>query len=175
MQKHNGMRPQDIIILIKILTFQDDSWTLVDISQALDISTAEVSGALERSRIAGLLNQSKRKVNKLALREFLISGLKYVFPAQIGPAVRGIATSHSASPIKEHISEGKEIYVWSYSRGTRRGSSVLPLYKTVPKIVGSQPDLYEYLVIIDTLRIGRVREIEVAISELDKKLNVYGE
>ena len=110
MQKHNGMRPQDIIILIKILTFQDDSWTLVDISQALDISTAEVSGALERSRIAGLLNQSKRKVNKLALREFLISGLKYVFPAQIGPAVRGIATSHSASPIKEHISEGKEIY-----------------------------------------------------------------
>ncbi|GHT32092.1 hypothetical protein AGMMS49574_14970 [Bacteroidia bacterium] len=111
----------------------------------------------------------------MALREFLITGLKYVFPAQIGATVRGIGTAHSASPIKELISEGKEIYVWAYSRGTRRGNSVSPLYKTVPKIVGSQSDLYEYLVIADTLRIGRVREIEIAINALDKRLNAHGE
>jgi len=39
-------------------------------------------------------------------------------------------------------------------------------------IVTSQPKLYEYLVIVDTLRIGRVREVEAAILKLDKRLNV---
>ncbi|MDR2914011.1 MAG: hypothetical protein LBV74_04115 [Tannerella sp.] len=175
MQKNNGMRPQDIVILLKILTFSDDNWTSVDISRALEISTAEISGSLERSRIAGLLSQNKREVNTLALREFLIHGLKYVFPAEIGAPVRGIATAHSASPIKEQISEGKDNYVWSYSRGTRRGNSILPLYRTVPKVAGNQKELYEYLVITDTLRVGRVREIEIAINELDKKLNSHGQ
>jgi len=173
MQKHNGMRPQDIVVLLKILTFSDENWTLADISEALKISIAEISGSLERSRVAGFLNQTKRKVNRLALREFLIHGLKYVFPAQIGATVRGIATAHSASPVKEQITEGKDIYVWAYSRGTRRGNSIVPLYKTIPKIVGSQHELYEYLVITDTLRIGRVREVEIATVELDKRLNDY--
>ena len=175
MQKHNGMRPQDILVLLKILTFSDENWTLSDISESIGISTAEVSGSLERSRVAGFLNQAKRKVNRLALREFLIHGLKYVFPAQIGATVRGIATAHSASPIKEQITEGKDIFVWAYSRGTRRGNSIIPLYKTIPKIIDGQRELYEYLVITDTFRIGRVREIEIATNELDKKLNSYDE
>lgn len=169
MPKHNGMRPQDIVVLLKALTFSDENWTLTDIAETLDISVSEVSGSLERNRIAGFLSQNKRKINKLALREFLVHGIKYVFPAQIGAPARGIATAHSASPIKEQISEGKEIYVWPYSRGTRRGNAISPLYKTVPKIVGSQPELYEYLVIVDTLRIGRVREVEIATKELDKR------
>ncbi len=175
MQKHNGMRPQDIVILLKILTYKNDNWTLADVSQSLGISASEVSESMERNRIAGLVTQNKREVNKLSLREFLISGLKYVFPAEIGAPVRGIATAHSASPIKEQISEGKDNYVWSYSRGTRRGNSILPLYKTVPKVVENQKELYEYLVIADTLRIGRVREIEIAVNELDKKLNSHGQ
>lgn len=175
MQKHNGIRPQDIVILLKILTFKDEGWTLADISEALDISIAEISGSLERSRIAGFLNQNKRRINRLALREFLIHGLKYVFPVQIGATVRGIATAHSASPIKEYISEGKDIFVWPYSKGTKRGNSISPLYKTIPKIIANQPELYEYLVITDTLRSGRVREKEIAMKELDERLNTYGE
>lgn len=175
MQKHNGMRPQDIVVLLKILTLSKENWTLLNIAEALSISVSEVSGSLERNRIAGFLSQNKRKINKLALREFLIHGIRYVFPAQIGASARGIATAHSASPIKEQISEGKEIYVWPYSKGTRRGNAILPLYKTIPKIVGSQHELYEYLVIVDTLRVGRVREIEIATKELDKRLDTCGE
>lgn len=134
------------------------------------LSPAEVSNALKRCVIAGFINSDKNRVNRLALREFLISGIKYVFPADISAKVRGIATAHSASPIKELISEGDEIYVWSYYQGTRRGYGVKPLYKSVPKIVGRNPQLYELLVIIDTIRIGRAREVKIAIDELDKRL-----
>ena len=173
MQKHNGMRPQDIVVLLKILIYDKNHWTLVEMSNALQISLSEVSNALERNRIAGLVNQSKRKVNILALRDFLIYGLKYVFPPQVGTSVRGILTAHSASPIKEHITVGNDNYVWSYYKGTKRGFSITPLYDNIPKFIETDPLLYEYLVIIDTLRVGKTREREIAIKELDKKIKDY--
>ena len=37
----------------------------------------------------------------------------------------------------------------------------------------SEYELYEFLTIVDTLRIGKKREIEIAIIELDKKLSNY--
>ena len=84
-----------------------------------------------------------------------------------------IATAHSAPPVKEHIAEGNEHYVWAYYKGTKRGNTIVPLYAKIPKIVENQPELYEFLTIIDTLRIGKKREMEIAINELDKRLNAY--
>ncbi|GHT32844.1 hypothetical protein AGMMS49574_17270 [Bacteroidia bacterium] len=49
MQKHNGMRPQDVVILLKILTFSNDDWTLIDIAESLEISLGEVSGAVNNN------------------------------------------------------------------------------------------------------------------------------
>lgn len=173
MNKHNGMRPQDIVVLLKILTYGNSPWTLAEMSKALQISLSEVSNALERNRIAGLTNRSKRKVNVLALRDFLVYGLKYVYPPQIGTSVRGILTAHSASPIKEHITTGNDNYVWPYYKGSKRGFSIAPLYEKITKFVESDPQLYEYLVIVDTLRVGKTREIEIAINELDLKIKNY--
>ncbi len=164
-----SIKSQDVLILLHLLSLPQ-GWIQVDIAKALMLSPSEVSNALNRCVVAGLINSDKSRINKLALREFLIGGLKYAFPAEISAKVRGIATAHSASPIKEQISEGEDIYVWSHYLGTRRGYGVKPLYKTVPKIVGSNPALYELLVIVDTIRIGRVREVEIAIAELDKRL-----
>lgn len=173
MQKHNGMRPQDIVVLLKILTYDKQYWTQTELSKSLLISVSEISGALERNRIAGLINQSKRKVNTLALKDFLVSGLKYVFPAQLGASTRGILTANSASPIKEYITMGRDNYVWPYYKGTKRGLSLNPLYESIPKFIENDPELYEYLVIADTFRIGKVREIDIAIKELDKKIKTY--
>jgi len=174
MKKHNGMRPQDVVILLKITTLYGSDWTFSEIANALQISESEVSYAMERNKLAGLVSPDKNKVNILALREFLIYGLKYVFPPQMGYSARGIATAHSASPIKEQIAEGNEHLVWAYYKGTKRGNTIVPLYDKIPLIVENQPELYEFLTIIDTLRIGKKREIEIAINELDKRLNQYG-
>ena len=173
MRKHNGMRPQDIVVLLKLISFHDKKWTFAEIANALQISETEVSFAVERNKIAGLVNPAKNKVNKLALREFLIYGLKYVFPPQVGHSARGIATAHSAPPVSQYIAKGNEGYVWAYYRGTKRGNTIVPLYDKIPKIIENQSDLYELLTIIDTLRIGKKREVEIAINELDKRLNNY--
>lgn len=168
------MKSQDILVILKVLSLKEEQWTQAVVADSLLISPAEVSSVFERLIESGFINQTKDRVNKQALREFLIHGLKYVFPAKLGPKVRGIATAHSAPPIRDLITEGEDIFVWKTASGNRRGLSVEPLYKTVPKIVSANKALYELLVIVDTLRIGRVREIEVAISELDKRLEYVG-
>lgn len=170
MKKHNGMRPQDIVILLKIVAMQDKHWNNSMISLSLGISASEVSEALNRCRIARLIDNSKTRVFTNALNEFLIYGLKYVFPAQPGTMQRGIPTAHSASPIKEHIAGVSDNYVWPYHSGNVKGLSIEPLYKSVPESALKDPLLYELLVIVDTLRIGRAREIQIAISELANRM-----
>jgi len=174
MEKFNGLKSQDILILLMIITIKKENWVLSEVATTLDISLSETSQALERCRICGLIDSSKKKVNRLNFREFLIYGLKYVYPAQIGSQVRGIATGYSAEPIKSKLSESNENLVWAYYKGSRRGNSVKPLYPTVPKIIDNNKELYELLVIVDTLRVGKVREREIAIEELDKRLNAQG-
>jgi len=170
MKKHNGMRPQDILILLKIITYPGDDWRNYEIANALSMSASEVSEALNRSKIAKLVDVTKRSVNGKALTEFLIYGLKYVFPAEPGRNVRGIPTAHSAQPVKKRITNSRESYVWQYSNGTHRGQAVEPLYKTVPSCVADDKVLYELLVLTDAIRIGRDQVRDIAIDELKKIL-----
>ena len=59
MKKHNGMRPQDIVVLLKIIALQTDNWRNIDIANALHISPSEISEALNRCRIARLIDNKK--------------------------------------------------------------------------------------------------------------------
>ena len=173
MNRHKGMRPQDIVILLKMVSLGEKKCSLVEMADFLYISTSEISKAMERNVVAGLVSSDKARVNKLALRDFLIYGLKYVFPPQPGSSTRGIATAHSARPVNQYISGNGENYVWKYYKGSKRGNSIVPLYDKIPKFIENQPELYEFLTIVDTLRIGKNREIEIAIQELDKKLDFH--
>ena len=173
MKKHNGMRPQDIVILLKMTTNRNIVWQNIILSQSLKISASEITEALERCRIAKLVDYTKKRVNTLALQEFLIHGIKYIYPIQPGNIVRGIPTAFSASPIKEQITQGTEKYVWPYIKGTERGQAIETLNKTEPEIAKDDTGLYELLVIVDTLRIGKIREIEIATKELQKRFATY--
>jgi hypothetical protein len=171
MKKHSGMRPQDIVVLLKIIALKDVEWRYADLAFFLQISASEITEALNRCKIAGLIDTKKRKVHLNSFREFLVYGIKYVFPIAPGAIVRGVPTAHSALPISRHISAGDDVYVWPYSKGNMRGQAIEPLYKTIPAIVKEDNLFYELLVIVDTIRVGRVREIKIAIDELEKRLS----
>ena len=167
------MRPQDIVILLKKVTEKGRNLLNGQVAQELGISASEVSEALERCRIARLVDNTKQRVNILALEEFLLHGLKYVFPVQPQKIVRGIATAISASPMKEKIVSNKEQYVWPDSKGNMRGEAITPLYKTVPTAILKDEMLYHLLALVDTIRIGRSREVEIAKAELNNILSGY--
>lgn len=170
---HNGMRPQDIVVLLKKIAANGRNLTNGQIAEELSISASEVSEALERCRVARLIDASKKHVNLLALKEFLVHGLRYVYPVQPQGKVRGIATAVSAPPLNEKIQSDKEVYVWPDPKGNMRGASIEPLYRTVPAAAVIDKTLHELLSIVDTFRIGRIREIEIAKVELDKILDTY--
>jgi hypothetical protein len=165
MRKHQGMRPQDIVILLKIIILGEKSWLNKDLAQSLYISGSEIGESLSRSEIAGLIDFNKKRVNRQGLFEFLEYGLRYVFPLQPGAMVTGIPTAHGHPFIKQFI-ESDLLYVWPDFKGESRGLSIEPFYPNQIKAIRDDAELYKALALLDVIRVGRQREINIAISEL---------
>ncbi len=170
MKRHRGMRPQDVVILLKLVALDGESWTRMGLATSLFLSQSEVSESLNRSRIAGLFDESKRVVNRAALLEFILFGLRYVFPVHPGSMVRGMPTSHSAPPMARKIVSGGEELVWPDDEGKIRGQAVEPLYPGVPAAARKDLALYELLVLVDALRVGKARERRAAEAELRRRI-----
>lgn len=170
MKKHNGMKPQDVVILLYICCLKDEFWKIGDVANYLHISQSEVSESLNRSRLARLIDSKKKLVYRDSLFEFIVHGLKYVFPGVPGATVRGVLTSHSAPPLSDMVMEGEEQYVWRFSKGNVRGMEIEPLYKTVPEVAIKNRAFYELVSLVDVIRVGRAREVNLAIEELKKRL-----
>lgn len=183
MKDHKGMRPQDIVILLAIVSLHRDGWDRSglkflhrspypqnkDLAELLKISTAEISASIYRSSFSGLIDAGPMKrVFMQSLFEFLKFGVKYVFPVQPGALVKGIPTGHSAEPLRSSLSFQEEV-VWEHPEGTVRGQAIIPLYPTVPIIVKKNELLYELLALTDSLRIGGAREKDLATTELEKR------
>jgi hypothetical protein len=171
--KQTVIRPLDVVILLKKMTPSGCNMNGKQLAESLGISAAEVSIAMERNRIAGLTDDRKYRINVLAVRDFLIYGLKYCFPAQPGPLVRGIPTASSAAPINTTVVSNGEKFVWADPEGTERGQSIIPLYANAIFASKLDADFYALLAIVDTFRIGKAREIQAAKEELETVINRY--
>ena len=167
MRKHNGMRPQDIAILLKVIALKDHPLKLVGLSHALHISISEISESLNRSQIAGLIDYSKKKINRQNFLEFLTYGVRYVFPQQPGSMVRGIPTAHSHPYMKKHFISEMD-YVWPDHNGEVMGLMIEPFYSKQVESIHDDELYYKLLALVDVIRVGKVREVKLAINELEK-------
>lgn len=167
MKEHNGMRPQDIVILLKIISLRDNNWLLKDLSKHLHISGSEVSESLNRSLIGGLIEADKHTVRKEELLEFLVYGLKHVYPAVEGHVSRGLPTGHSAPILKDEFVVD-DLYVWPARGFSAKGITVKPLYSTVPEACKEDQTLYDLLALVDALRLGK--RDKVVVELLAKKI-----
>ena len=167
MRKHNGMRPQDIVILLKIISLGQHAWQLKDLARDLFISPSEVSESLNRSYQAGLIDYDKKNVSRQSLMEFLQFGLQYVFPQHPGAMVNGMPTAHAHPYMRKHF-KSDLIYVWPDLHGKERGLAIEPFYPKQPAAAKKDEELYKLLALIDVIRVGRTREIKVAVQELSK-------
>lgn len=164
------LKPQDIVVLLKVHSL-GSAWTYDELAKSLKTSSSVVYGALQRCEECHLYHAKRRKVLKGALEEFLVHGLQYVFPAKAGALVRGVPTAHSAEPLKGLLMVGDDsAYVWAAGSGKVKGQEITPLYRSVPEVVGDDPLFYELLCLVDGLRVGKVREKELAAIELKKRL-----
>ena len=163
------MRPQDIVILLKIISLDGTPWQISGLSHSLFISISEISESLNRSRIGGLIDYNKKKVNKMSLLEFLEHGVKYVFPQETGTMLRGIPTAHS-HPFMKKTFAAEVAYVWPDGSGDTIGLMLEPLYAKQVEAIRQDELFYKLLALVDVIRVGRVREVNYAVEELKKQL-----
>jgi DNA-binding transcriptional ArsR family regulator len=167
--KISTLKPQDIVVLLKLLVSPGQHMKIVDLSYNLGISASEVSQALKRLQNSFLISQDTKQPLSTNIIEFLKFGIKYVFPSKLSSVSRGVPTAHSMSPLSEQIaSDRNEQYVWASEEGSTRGHSIIPLYPSVPQAALKDPKLHELLALVDAIRIGRSREQEIAKTELEK-------
>jgi hypothetical protein len=99
--------------------------------------------------------------------EFLVHGVKYMFPGRRGGVTYGVPTSYSAVPLIGHFEPSADLpVVWPFLEGSQRGIALEPLYRTLPGVALRDPILYELMVLIDALREDRPRERQIAEEEL---------
>jgi hypothetical protein len=165
------LKPQDIFILLKLVALKRNDWSYSFLANELCMSPAEVHAGIKRASSAKLMDLSRKDLIKRSLQEFIIHGVKYAFPPTCGSITRGMPTCYAGPPLNDHFIFSEEMVpVWPDPEGEVRGYEFLPLYKSVPCAAKKDKELYELLVIVDTIRDGRARERDYAVKEIRSRI-----
>jgi len=80
------LRPLDVLVLAKLLTYQDRRPSIAHMSVELSISSSEIHAALKRLALCHLVSNNEDGNRPLleAVEEFLVHGVKYAFPVKRG-------------------------------------------------------------------------------------------
>lgn len=181
------LKPQDVVLALKMLASDFNPWSYAKLGKELGMSASHVFESVARAEAARLIpyfpsSPMRRsrfpEVNRGNLKEFLIHGVKYAFPAVRGGPTRGIPTAEAAAPLNQYFPESFPLPpVWPSSdddpRSTR-GLEFSPLYKNVV-MASRDSKLYELLALLDAIREGRAREREIAIRELTSRIDSAGQ
>jgi hypothetical protein len=167
------LKPQDLLVALKLALPGQKSAPYAELAKVLGMSASEVHASVGRLKSARLaVIQDERPVMvKAALKEFVLHGVRYAFPATLGGPTRGMPTGYAAAPLSALLSQPEELPpVWPDPHGTRRGVALYPLYPTVPLAARNDTKLYECLVLLDALRGGAARERQIALKLLGERL-----
>jgi hypothetical protein len=169
-----NLLPQDILIMVKLALSPAKDWSYNTIAYELGMSPSMAFSAVKRASQSRLLDINRKKPHRKALEEFLIHGVKYAFPPDIGSMTRGVPTSFASPALRDHFAyDPNDVYVWPYAKGLERGISFSPLYKSIPEIAAKDKKLYAALGLIDAIRLGRARERNLAEKLLVEMLKKH--
>jgi len=158
------LKSQDVVVCLKVQVLKGRGWTYRSLAKELAMSHSEVHEALKRALDAGIYSKKSRAVLAEPFLKML-KGLRYIFYTKPGRMVRGIPTAHSGLPLSDEIqSDAEDVYVWADPEGEVRGQEIEPLYPAVPRAVKKDQALYEWLNLVEAIRVGRPREQMLAME-----------
>lgn len=167
------LKPQDLAVALKIVVMQGQWQSYADLGEVMRLSPFEAHAAVQRLIAARLFYdyEGKLKPNIPVLKQFIIYGAPYAYPAVHGEMTIGFPTAHGVSPLKEQLMSSNEpVPVWPHRKGKVRGLALLPLYEKLPLAANEDIQLYELLALFDALRAGQARERELAKKYLEERI-----
>jgi hypothetical protein len=165
------LKPQDLLVLLKLACVPAGTWTFASIAHDLGLSPSAVHRSLERAAKAGLYQPKRKAIKSGALVEFLLHGARFVFPAERHGEARGLPTAWAAPPLSDVLVSSREnAPVWPDAMGQVRGIAMEPLHPVVPDAVRRDPRLGELLALFDSIRLGNARERSLAGEFLEQRI-----
>lgn len=167
--KQAALKPQDLLVALKLAVNPAREYLLVELANELRMPISVVHGCIRRAELAKLVSRSSGSIRPLrpSVKEFVIHGAKYAYPAQLGSSSRGIPTAIGGPVLAKHFERIEAPPVWPSPEGTHWGVSVSPLHPAVLGAIEQDEPLYEVLCLLDALRVGAAREREIAVRELE--------
>lgn len=162
MRQNRVIKPQDVVILGKLIS--EKVWpSQKDIGDSLKLSQAEISHALKTLDQIGLISLTTKKINKLAVTEFITHGLKYIYPIEKKGTGRGMLIGPSSTTFKGRVQSDEYNYIWPDPNGNSKGIVVTPLLPELSNSVKENEILYTFLNVVEIFRgLGGVRHIQEA-------------
>ena len=169
-----SLKPLDLAVLFMLVIVRREArYSYAALAKLMMLSPFEVHASVQRLIAARLLvdaGDAFRPVMQ-AIREFVLYGAAYCYPAVRGEVTIGFATAYGVPPLNDKVLFSQEMPpVWPHPQGNQRGTALMPLYEKLPLAAVAFPPLYELLALFDALRMGQARERELAIQLLNERL-----
>jgi hypothetical protein len=160
------LKPQDVIVAIKLAVNPDTSFTYARAAFELGLQPSRIHasvGLIQLSRLGAGPAIQQLTINRLRLADTLIYGVPTIFPAKVGAMSRGMRTAEINEIVPGHFSPTDEMaYVWPDPNGKVRGVSVTPLHPCVLVAASNDSKVKGLLIAIDVCRTAAARERKIA-------------
>ena len=164
------LKGEDIVVLMKLVAVPAD-WTVRSLEAETTIPRSVVQRAIKRLAQAGLYDEHGRRVLISQSEEFLVHGLRYVFPGRLGGPTLGVPAAWAAPPLVGELAPTDELPpVWPAVKGSHRGLEFAPLHPAALEASARDPALGERLALVDALRAGGPRIKALAAELLTPRL-----
>lgn len=158
------------MLLLKLVDVPAD-WTVRSLESETTIPRSVVQRAIKRLAQSGLYDEPGRRVLISRSEEFLVHGLRYVFPGRVGGPTLGVPTAWAAPPLVGALAPSDELPpVWPAAKGTHRGLELAPVHPAALEASARDPALGERLALVDALRAGGPRVKGLAADLLIPRL-----
>lgn len=165
--KQISLRPGDLAVALQLMLTPDLAY--MDLASRVSMSYGETHNAVKRLQMGKMVRRDERRAVRRLLFDFVIHGVRHVWPAMVGPEARGIRTAAGAPALEKMLSDASPM-VWPFAVGKSRGRTLTPLYPGAPRTQSMNPPLYDLLTLVDAMRTGRARERSLAAQLLEEKI-----
>jgi DNA-binding MarR family transcriptional regulator len=168
----NALQAADVLVVAKLAASEQPSPSLRRLGEDLGLSKSAVGNAIQKLRDLDLVKEDERgrRVNRVALRDFIEHAVRWIAPAKVGDFALGLPTAHASGVLADKLSGDDDPVVMPLPHGPVRGRAVPPIHPLAPRAAEKDPKLRDLLAIIDAFRIGSARQREVARTVLQSWL-----
>ena len=157
--------PQDILpLMVLFKESQNEALHQSHLSTRLHWPASGLHRSLSRLNESRLWNKASNRVDHLATIHFLRYGLPHVFPAKPHPLCRGMTTAQLPEIAPPEIP-----FVWPDESSGTMGIGVEPLDAGFVYLCHKEPDWKPWLELVEVFRLGRIREIVLAVQIMEKE------